>query len=127
MLPHLICRLLADPQLFKTHFWLVVVGFSIYFVSLTTAGILQGTALMDPGSSFAEITKTMVPYLEGRSIGGTLMTLGHFVFAAHFALLLLQKEGRSKAVDRSEEHTSELQSLMRTSYAVFCLNKNKNY
>src|SRR3546814_9307251 len=27
---------------------------------------------------------------------------------------------------RSEEHTSELQSLMRTSYAVFCL-QNKNY
>src|SRR3546814_4540217 len=25
---------------------------------------------------------------------------------------------------RSEEHTSELQSLMRTSYAVFCLKKN---
>src|SRR3546814_4910074 len=25
--------------------------------------------------------------------------------------------------DRSEEHTSELQSLMRISYAVFCLNK----
>src|SRR3546814_5442509 len=27
-------------------------------------------------------------------------------------------------VDRSEEHTSELQSLMRLSYAVFCLKKN---
>src|SRR3546814_8983704 len=27
---------------------------------------------------------------------------------------------------RSEEHTSELQSLMRTSYAVFCLNKKNN-
>src|SRR3546814_9363052 len=26
---------------------------------------------------------------------------------------------------RSEEHTSELQSLMRSSYAVFCLNKKK--
>src|SRR3546814_10371675 len=26
-------------------------------------------------------------------------------------------------MDRSEEHTSELQSLMRRSYAVFCLNK----
>src|SRR3546814_9475325 len=26
--------------------------------------------------------------------------------------------------DRSEEHTSELQSLMRISYAVFCLNNN---
>src|SRR3546814_5556433 len=28
-------------------------------------------------------------------------------------------------MDRSEEHTSELQSLMRISYAVFCLKKNK--
>src|SRR3546814_4617982 len=28
---------------------------------------------------------------------------------------------------RSEEHTSELQSLMRTSYAVFCLKKKKKY
>src|SRR3546814_9410165 len=30
-----------------------------------------------------------------------------------------------KTVARSEEHTSELQSLMRTSYAVFCLKKKK--
>src|SRR3546814_8068836 len=30
-----------------------------------------------------------------------------------------------KARERSEEHTSELQSLMRISYAVFCLNKKK--
>src|SRR3546814_5773394 len=28
-------------------------------------------------------------------------------------------------MERSEEHTSELQSLMRTSYAVFCLKKKK--
>src|SRR3546814_6316287 len=28
--------------------------------------------------------------------------------------------------DRSEEHTSELQSLMRNSYAVFCLKKKNN-
>src|SRR3546814_9316031 len=30
---------------------------------------------------------------------------------------------RGMGCDRSEEHTSELQSLMRTSYAVFCWNK----
>src|SRR3546814_6099070 len=30
-----------------------------------------------------------------------------------------------KDADRSEEHTSELQSLMRISYAVFCLKKKK--
>src|SRR3546814_3665742 len=31
----------------------------------------------------------------------------------------------AKMLDRSEEHTSELQSLMRISYAVFCLKKKK--
>src|SRR3546814_1328280 len=31
--------------------------------------------------------------------------------------------GEGTMVDRSEEHTSELQSLMRISYAVFCLKK----
>src|SRR3546814_8527023 len=30
-------------------------------------------------------------------------------------------------IGRSEEHTSELQSLMRISYAVFCLKKNNSY
>src|SRR3546814_4893774 len=30
-----------------------------------------------------------------------------------------------RTFDRSEEHTSELQSLMRISYAVFCLKKKK--
>src|SRR3546814_1566047 len=33
--------------------------------------------------------------------------------------------GRSRLRGRSEEHTSELQSLMRISYAVFCLKKKK--
>src|SRR3546814_9234440 len=34
--------------------------------------------------------------------------------------------GSSDVSSRSEEHTSELQSLMRISYAVFCLKKKKN-
>src|SRR3546814_2619863 len=37
---------------------------------------------------------------------------------------LLRNRGGARAV-RSEEHTSELQSLMRISYAVFCLKKKK--
>src|SRR3546814_9779841 len=35
----------------------------------------------------------------------------------------MREEGRSKPALRSEEHTSELQSQMRISYAVFCLKK----
>src|SRR3546814_6369389 len=34
---------------------------------------------------------------------------------------------KSTFMKRSEEHTSELQSLMRISYAVFCLKKKKNH
>src|SRR3546814_1729469 len=34
-------------------------------------------------------------------------------------------DGEIPVIARSEEHTSELQSLMRISYAVFCLNKKK--
>src|SRR3546814_7808017 len=36
-----------------------------------------------------------------------------------------RSEAQSLRLPRSEEHTSELQSLMRISYAVFCLQKKK--
>src|SRR3546814_3266892 len=42
-------------------------------------------------------------------------------FQAH----ILQRAFHATAADRSEEHTSELQSLMRISYAVFCLKKKQ--
>src|SRR3546814_5507021 len=41
-------------------------------------------------------------------------------------LLALEPHERAAAGLRSEEHTSELQSLMRNSYAVFCLKKKKS-
>src|SRR3546814_3475690 len=37
----------------------------------------------------------------------------------------LEVERAAKRIGRSEEHTSELQSLMRISYAVFCLKKKR--
>src|SRR3546814_8446689 len=36
-----------------------------------------------------------------------------------------RREAGQRGVHRSEEHTSELQSLMRLSYAVFCLKKKE--
>src|SRR3546814_3299747 len=41
-------------------------------------------------------------------------------------MVLLARSPAFHAIFRSEEHTSELQSLMRISYAVFCLKKNNN-
>src|SRR3546814_1911287 len=50
-----------------------------------------------------------------------LSTIVHFLFYA--LLILLPLSGWV----RSEEHTSELQSIMRISYAVFCLKKIQYY
>src|SRR3546814_1672801 len=47
------------------------------------------------------------------------------VIAASGALNVMISIARPTATWRSEEHTSELQSLMRISYAVFCLKKKK--
>src|SRR3546814_10020013 len=44
------------------------------------------------------------------------------IAAEHAAIIAAVAAGD----ERSEEHTSELQSLMRTSYAVFCLKKKTN-
>src|SRR3546814_8867984 len=45
---------------------------------------------------------------------------------SRFAVMTRSKEGPLETSnERSEEHTSELQSLMRISYAVFCLKKKK--
>src|SRR3546814_10724711 len=51
-----------------------------------------------------------------RAVGGRL-DIGHNALTLHLP------SANSKAGARSEEHTSELQSLMRISYAVFCLKK----
>src|SRR3546814_3402921 len=53
-------------------------------------------------------------YDAAESLDGALDSLDHEVHGV-----------TSGVIDRSEEHTSELQSLMRISYAVFCLKKKK--
>src|SRR3546814_3144240 len=54
---------------------------------------------------------------------------GHPFIPGHEAVGVIEQIGPVAAqrwgVSRSEEHTSELQSLMRISYAVFCLKKKK--
>src|SRR3546814_9312800 len=76
---------------------------------------------------------------DGRFSGGTSgLSIGHVSpEAAEGGLIALVEAGDRIAIDiparrinlliRSEEHTSELQSLMRISYAVFCLTKQNNH
>ena len=72
------------PKLISLHFWLVLIGFAIYFIWLSIGGWLQGMAMLDGTKPFMDSVKLTLPYLEARTIGGGLMTLGHLVFAFHF-------------------------------------------
>src|SRR3546814_1369549 len=66
------------------------------------------------------IRLTLLPVLymaggfDGRALGERQKRFGHDL------------DGYLRLFERSEEHTSELQSLMRISYAVFCLKKKKH-
>src|SRR3546814_11034947 len=70
-------------------------------------------------------TDTLFPYTTLFRSGDMALELGEL----HVGLLVAaERPGNGGALvgkGRSEEHTSELQSLMRISYAVFCLKKKK--
>src|SRR3546814_8644420 len=60
-------------------------------------------------------------------VGRVLDALAQIIeLTEHDRKRVLREVSRKRSFVRSEEHTSELQSLMRISYAVFCLKKKKN-
>ncbi|WP_368646715.1 cbb3-type cytochrome c oxidase subunit I [Castellaniella ginsengisoli] len=78
------------PKLIILHFWLVTLGIGVYFVGLSIGGWLQGLAMLDATKPFMDSVLVTMPYLEARTLGGTLMTLGHLVFAVHFVQMALR-------------------------------------
>src|SRR3546814_8607595 len=75
-------------------------------------------------------TDTLFPYTTlFRSAGQASQihqTVMDHVGRAVIADMRVMRPDQGLGVGRSEEHTSELQSLMRISYAVFCLKKKKS-
>src|SRR3546814_3932996 len=56
----------------------------------------------------------------------TVLAQNHDLSPNYRCEVLTNEKGQAVEAARSEEHTSELQSLMRISYAVFCLKKKTN-
>src|SRR3546814_9541910 len=73
-----------------------------------------------PGAGFFGCALQQAGQCAVRGVGGTFDAVdGHDA---------PQRQGSPGRADgRSEEHTSEIQSLMRISYAVFCLSKQNSY
>src|SRR3546814_3662681 len=90
-------------------------------------GQVTGLVLSPKGAGFQNAgfqSGDIVTQVNGRPIrsAGDLQALQNQIVPGARISLMVE---RGAAV-RSEEHTSELQSLMRISYAVFCLKKNNN-
>src|SRR3546814_3696548 len=73
----------------------------------------RGIDIEEPSPEFQQ---DFVQFLPGKIVVGKSCNGG---------VRALRHESGEQALLRSEEHTSELQSLMRISYAVFCLKKKK--
>src|SRR3546814_5648381 len=90
-------------------------------------GCIPSKALLHSTELFAEVSEGLEQH--GIGIGGVALNLAQLIGRKDEVVAgltkgvehLLKKNGVEWVRGRSEEHTSELQSLMRLSYDVFCL------
>src|SRR3546814_10663278 len=90
-------------------------------VQVGVAGdVVAGDFALGPGAPAARTAGGI------QRIPGMVGAVAAVVVAAERGIAIADPRRPRQGRERSEEHTSELQSLMRTSYAVFCLKKKKN-
>ncbi len=78
------------PKLLKAHFYLMLFGVLISYLSLVVAGIGQGILFANTGNAFVDVMRrTMMP-LRVSTLGDLCVTVGIAVFIANFAGLLMQ-------------------------------------
>src|SRR3546814_7865115 len=85
-----------------------------FFALMLFAGLMRGKALLK---------YLLQAAYDGLTEEGWRKLSRNWAFFFVFMALANEIMRRTMSFDRSEEHTSELQSLMRISYAVFCLKK----
>src|SRR3546814_7822404 len=103
-----------------TRFWITLqqgVDFVLSCLALTRGGELFVPKI--PSMKITDLARFMAPNLPHKVVGIRPGEKIHEV-------LITEEDSRSTFELRSEEHTSELQSLMRISYAVFCLKQKNN-
>src|SRR3546814_10800545 len=103
-------------------------------ISDWSSDVCSSDLIVEPGVriiSAAEVPAA--PHTPSPMVATTVGLTASVVISCLLALLLEQSDKTLRSARqveqhlRSEEHTSELQSLMRISYAVFCLKKKNTY
>jgi len=109
-LPRVTCQEWPHPKLISAHYWFIVAGFVIYFVSLTIGGWFQGQAMLNADIAFSESVTLTKPYLLGRTFGGVLMTIGHFIFGYHVFVLVKRCSQAMKALSPTASTNTTVES-----------------
>src|SRR3546814_8084193 len=120
-------QLLVSASVRDRYVVVCLYGASLIVLSFLSVVTWHGipSALAFTGSSLGSLARlqTSTTRMKGLFLVGAPFWLAHNLMVG--ALFALGTDLVSLASNRSEEHTSELQSLMRISYAVFCLQKKK--
>src|SRR3546814_1861748 len=116
--------------------WVATVHDTFYIIGTAAGPHPYPELVRDFQSVIGTETRAQILKAEGRlpdllvaAVGGGSNAIGlfhPFLDDTQVAMLGIEAAGRGIAIGRSEEHTAELQSLMRISYAVSCLNKKNN-
>src|SRR3546814_4445834 len=100
--------------------FIFILSFAVLSICLSAVGLDFITAVSGAATALANVGPGLGPVIGPAGNFSTLPDAAKWLLSAGILL------GRLEFLTlRSEEHTSELQSLMRNSYAVFCLKKKK--
>ena len=75
----LLRRKLYSASLANFHFWMLLIGFSLYWTSMTIAGLIQGAAKIYE-VLYLDVVIAEHPYMIVRWLGGTMVFLGNITW-----------------------------------------------
>ena len=79
--PRIYKRPLYSEAIADWSFWFSLIGISVYVLSLSVAGYVQGLMWADPSIPFVQTVTAMIPYWQARAGGGEFMVIGMILVA----------------------------------------------
>jgi cytochrome c oxidase cbb3-type subunit 1 len=76
------------PKLIRAQHWCAMLGIFIFVVSLVLGGIEQGMKLNNSNVAFADVTKSVLPFLRVSTLGVLFMLLANLLFALNIFVMI---------------------------------------
>jgi cytochrome c oxidase cbb3-type subunit I len=90
IVPQLMGLEFPSARLVRAHFWTAAAGVLLLVVPLAAGGVVQGLRLQQPNIPFNDIARGTLPFLRASTTGDLLIALGHFMFLANLAGLVIR-------------------------------------